>query len=125
MQRSPEFGARQLRPHGSASRIGSRPHLAGSLDNSKSSADRLLRSIDDIRELVSPETPTADLAEEFDITLCLGETIELLNLASGDRASRLILQAPATPLMGRQHRRALEQALDQSAGCGFQAEPER
>jgi CheY-like chemotaxis protein len=40
-----------------------------------------------------------------------GETIELLNLASGDRASRLILQLPAMPLVGRQDRRAVEQIL--------------
>jgi CheY-like chemotaxis protein len=81
------------------------------LDNSKSSADRLLRSIDDIRELLSTEAPSFGPAEEFDVTLCLGETIELLNLASGDRASRLILQSPARPITGRQHRRALEEAL--------------
>ena len=34
------------------------------LETSKSSAERLLRSIDDIRELVSPEAPPADLPEE-------------------------------------------------------------
>lgn len=81
------------------------------LENSKSSADRLLRSIDDIRELLAAEPPLFDPAEEFDLTLCLGETIEVLNLASGGRASRLILESPARPLIGRQHRRAIEQAL--------------
>ena len=83
----------------------------GCLETSKSSAERLLRSIDDIRELVSPEAPPADLPEEFDITLCLGETIEVLNLASGEHASRLILQPPAAPFVGRQDRRAIEQVL--------------
>jgi len=81
------------------------------LENSKSSADRLLRSIDDIRELLNPDAPAFESAEEFDLTLCLGETIEVLNLASGDRASRLILHAPASPVMGRQHRRGVEQVL--------------
>ena len=81
------------------------------LDNSKSSSDRLLRSIDDIRELLSTDPPVFEPAEEFDVTLCLGETVELLNLASGDRASRLMLQSAQRPVMGRQHRRALEQAL--------------
>ena len=80
------------------------------LENGKSSADRLLRSIDDIRELLSVETPNVDQAEEFDVTLCLGETIGVLNLASGDRASRLILES-AGPVSGRQHRRAVEQVL--------------
>ena len=65
------------------------------LENSKSSADRLLRCIDDIRELLSTETPAFDPAEEFDATLCLGETIEVLNLAVG-RASRLICKGRPT-----------------------------
>jgi CheY-like chemotaxis protein len=81
------------------------------LENSKCGADRLLRCIDDIRELLTTETPVLDPAENFDIGLSLGETIELLNLASGDRASRLILQSPLRPVLGRQHRRALEQTL--------------
>lgn len=81
------------------------------LENSKCSADRLLRCIDDIRELLTTEMPAFDPAEDFDITLSVGETIEVLNLASGDRASRLILQSPARSLTGRQHRRAIEQAL--------------
>jgi CheY-like chemotaxis protein len=81
------------------------------LEDGKCSADRLLRSIDDIRELLSTETPTVDPAEEFDVTLCLGETIGLLNLSWGDRASRLILESPGRPVSGRQHRRAVEQIL--------------
>lgn len=80
------------------------------LENSRASADRLLRSIDDIRELLAAEGPALDPAEEFDLTLALGETIEVLNLAAGDRASRLILQSPR-PAAGRQHRRAIEQVL--------------
>jgi CheY-like chemotaxis protein len=81
------------------------------LENSKGGADRLLRCIDDIRELLLTETPAFDPPEEFDITLSLGETIELLNLASGERASRLILQSATRPVTGRQHRRAIEEAL--------------
>jgi two-component system sensor histidine kinase/response regulator len=87
------------------------PAWQSCIENSKWGADRLLRCIDDIRELLSPEAPVIDPAEEFDVTLCLGETIELLNLASGDRASRLILKSATRPVTGRQHRRALEQAL--------------
>lgn len=81
------------------------------LDNSKSSADRLLRCIDDIRELLSSDKPALEPPEDFDVTLCLGETIEVLNLAAGERASRLVLQSAARPIMGRQHRRAIEQVL--------------
>ena len=81
------------------------------IENSKYGADRLLRCIDDIRELLSTETPQSEPVEEFDLTLCLGETIEVLNLASGDRASRLILQPATRAVTGRQHRRAVEQVL--------------
>jgi CheY-like chemotaxis protein len=81
------------------------------LENSKASADRLLRSIDDIRELLAAEGPALDPAEEFDLTLTLGETIDVLNLALGDRSGRLILRSPARPAVGRQHRRAIEQVL--------------
>lgn len=87
------------------------PTWRACLENSKCGTDRLLRCIDDIRELLATEVPTFDPAEDFDITLCLGETIDLLNLASGDRASRLILQAAGRPVVGRQHRRAVEQVL--------------
>jgi CheY-like chemotaxis protein len=80
------------------------------LENSKASADRLLRSIDDVRELLATDSPAPDPAEEFDVTLCLGETIELLNLAAGENASRLVLHSPR-PVNGRQHRRVLEQTL--------------
>jgi CheY-like chemotaxis protein len=81
------------------------------LDSSKSSADRLLRSIDDIRELLSTEPPTLGQAEEFDVTLSLGEIIELLNLVSGDRASRLLIESASRPVRGRQHRHIVEQVL--------------
>jgi two-component system, sensor histidine kinase and response regulator len=87
------------------------PAWQACIENSKYGADRLLRCIDDIRELLSTEKPMFDPVEEFDVTLCLGETIELLNLASGDRASRLILPAATRPVTGWQHRRAVEQVL--------------
>ncbi len=48
------------------------PAWQACLENSKCGADRLLRCIDDIRELLSPETPAFDPAEEFDLTLCSG-----------------------------------------------------
>jgi CheY-like chemotaxis protein len=93
------------------------PNWQSCLDGSKSSADRLLRSIDDIRELFSTEPPLAGMLEEFDATLCLGETIEVLNLASGDRAGRLVLQPPPAELLGRQDRRAMEQVLTRVLGA--------
>ena len=105
------FGLMALGPD-----LASDPNWQSCLDASKSSADRLLGAIDDIRELFSAEAPLADLAEEFDVTLCLGETIEVLNLASGDQASRLILQPSTAPVVGRQDRRAVEQTLTRVLG---------
>jgi CheY-like chemotaxis protein len=103
--------------------LAAEPNWQSCLDSSKSSADRLLRSIDDIRELFSTEAPLADLAEEFDITLCLGETTEVLNLASGDDAGRLIIEPPAAPLLGRQDRRAVEQVLTRVLGAVSKLSP--
>src|SRR5277367_4697030 len=100
------FGLMALSPN-----LAPNPLWQSCVENSKCGADRLLRCIDDIRELLSTEPPAFEPAEEFDITLSLGETIELLNMASGDRASRLILRSAPRPVTGRQHRRAIEQAL--------------
>jgi CheY-like chemotaxis protein len=80
-------------------------------DIGRSSADRLLRSIDDFRALLST-TPTVEQAlEEFDLSLCLGETIEFLNLASEEPSRRILLEAPSEPLPIRQDRQAVEQVL--------------
>lgn len=84
------------------------PAWQACLDSSKSGTDRLLRCIDDMRELHSSDAPAFDSCEEFDVTLCLGETIDLLNLAAGDRASRLVLQPGTRPVTGRLPRRAVE-----------------
>lgn len=100
------FGVMALGPG-----AGGDPAWRTCLENGKASADRLLRAIDDIRELLAAEAPAFEPAEEFDVTLSLGETIEVLNLASGERATRLILKSPAIAIVGRQHRRAIEQIL--------------
>ena len=81
------------------------------IDLSRSSADRLLGSIDDFRDLFSNASPAPDTVEEFDLALCLGETIELLNLASGKPTSHIILEAPSELLPVRQHRKPVEQML--------------
>ncbi len=81
------------------------------LDMSRSSADRLLGCIDDFRDLFSSVSPAADTVEEFDLALCLGETIELLNLAAAKPAGHILLEAPVEPLPVRQHRKSVEQLL--------------
>jgi len=76
----------------------------------RTSADRLLGIIDDMREVLAREPRISGVVEEFDLALCLGETIELLNLAA-HAPSRLVLQAPAAPLTIRQNRQVVEQVL--------------
>lgn len=100
------FGALELLPHAAMD-----PTWQTYLDISRSSADRLLGSIDDFRELFSKASPASDTVEEFDLALCLGEIIELLNLASEKQASRLLLKASAEPAPVRQHRKSAEQLL--------------
>jgi CheY-like chemotaxis protein len=86
------------------------------VDMSRSSADRLLGAIDDFRTLFSSAAPTADNLEEFDLALCLGETIELLNLAAGKPAGRIWLDAPVGALPVRQNRQSVEQLLTRLLG---------
>jgi CheY-like chemotaxis protein len=100
------FGVLELLPHAAMD-----PTWRTYIDISRSSADRLLGSIDDFRELFSEAAPPWDAVEDFDLALCLGEIIELLNLASEKQASRLLLKAPAQPSPIRQHRKSAEQLL--------------
>ncbi|HEY4364145.1 MAG TPA: response regulator [Bryobacteraceae bacterium] len=83
--------------------------MQASLALGTASADQLLRSIDDLRSLLSPIQAPA--IEEFDLALCAGEIVEVLSLASGRRAKHMILDAPAEPLVLKQARKAVEQVL--------------
>src|SRR5881396_2968829 len=85
--------------------------LRACLEISRSSAERLLRSMDDLRELLSSESGEPVLVEEFDLALCLRETVELLNLARGDKAARIGLKASPEPLIVRLDRQGVEQVL--------------
>jgi CheY-like chemotaxis protein len=80
-----------------------------SLEISRSSADRLLRTMDDFRDLLSDTTPAGGAIDEFDLTLCLGETIELLSLASREPAGRIVLEGPAEAVLIRQDRQYVEE----------------
>jgi CheY-like chemotaxis protein len=80
------------------------------------SADRLLRSIDDVRELLSSVPPAPATMEEFDLALCAGEIIEVLNLASEKRGCHMFVDAPPGPLRVTQDRKAVEQMLTRILG---------
>src|SRR5271168_108862 len=51
------------------------PAQRSSVAIGRTSADRLLRSIDDVRDLLAG-TPVVATPEEFDLALCAGEIIE-------------------------------------------------
>lgn len=80
------------------------------VDAARTSGDKLLCVLDDIRELLADPPAASGVAEEFDFPLCVGETVELLNLAFAGRGSRLVLEASG-PLVVRRDRPALEQVL--------------
>jgi CheY-like chemotaxis protein len=108
------FGVMELLPLAAAD-----PAWQTYLDISRSSADRLLGSIDDFRDLLSSTSPVSDPVEEFDFSLCLGEIIELLNLASQNPASHIVLEAPLEPLRVRQHRKSVERMLTRILDSAF------
>ncbi|MGD1092346.1 MAG: response regulator [Bryobacteraceae bacterium] len=83
------------------------------------SADQLLRSIDDVRDLVSSAPLLPASIEEFDLPLCAGEIVEVLHLASRKRAKHMYLDVPSTPLMLRQDRNAVEQVLSRVLDTAF------
>jgi CheY-like chemotaxis protein len=87
------------------------PALRESAAVSRASADQLLRSIDDIRELVADAPPALAAIEDMDLTLLTGEVSEVLNLASGRRRRRITLNCPAGSLPIMQDRKAVEQVL--------------
>jgi CheY-like chemotaxis protein len=83
------------------------------------SADQLLRSIDDVRDLLSSAPPAPAALEEFDVALCTGEIVDVLNLASGRRARRIVLEAPSQPVLVTQNRKAVEQVFTRILNTAF------
>ena len=90
---------------------GTDPSWQTYLDLGRSSADRLLRSIDDFRDLLSSAAAVEQAVEEFDLALCLGEIVDLLNLATAAPSNRIVFEAPSEPLPIRQDRQMVEQVL--------------
>ncbi len=82
-----------------------------SVRSNRMSVDRLLRLIDDMRELFVTAPAPAVAAEEFDVALRLGEIIELLNLTQAPGKSRLVWEAPPPQIIVWQNPEALNRAL--------------
>ena len=88
------------------------PGERASLDLCRASADRLLRSIDDVRALFSEEPALPSAPEEFDLQIVLNDAIEVLNLSASETPCRLVSEAPhAAPLMISDDRRNIELML--------------
>jgi CheY-like chemotaxis protein len=79
------------------------------VETGRASADRLLRAIDDARELLAGPPAAPQAGGGFDLSVCLREAVELLNLANPDRGRPISLGARALPV--RQDRHAVEQVL--------------
>ena len=94
------------------------PAQRSSVAIGRTSADRLLRSIDDVRDLLSITVPPPAALEEFDLALCTGEIIQVLQLASG-RPNHMILDAPPRPLLVTQDQKAVQQVLSRVLEAAF------
>lgn len=85
----------------------------------RASADRLLRSIDDVRDLLSSTVPPPAVQEEFDLALCAAKIIEVLNFASGKPRNHMVLDAPSSPLLLTQDHKAVDQVLSRVLEAAF------
>jgi CheY-like chemotaxis protein len=73
--------------------------------------DQLLRSISDVRHLLSHSPAPAGATEEFDLVSCATGIVDVLNLASRKRGKRVVLNDPPPSLLVSHDRRAVEQML--------------
>jgi CheY-like chemotaxis protein len=75
------------------------------------STERLLRTIDDLRELLSTHAWTPAPPDLFDLTICIGQIVEGLNLASIRRARSVVMAAPDELLMLNQDAISIEHGV--------------
>ncbi|HEX4592883.1 MAG TPA: response regulator [Bryobacteraceae bacterium] len=88
------------------------PGERASMDICRASADRLLRSIDDVQALFSDEPTAPSAPEEFDLHGVLADALEVLNLSASETLSKLVLETPQTaPIMVSDDRRTVELML--------------
>jgi CheY-like chemotaxis protein len=85
----------------------------------RASADQLLRSIDDLRDLLSGAPPFPGALEQFDLVGCTSDIIEALTLASGKHAKHMVLDPPFDPIPVTHNRKALEQVLARILDTAF------
>jgi CheY-like chemotaxis protein len=74
-------------------------------------ADRLLRSIGDVRSLLSRGPASTGTIDEFDLVRYAAEIVEVLHLASGRRVRQMIMGGAPEALLITQDRRGVEEML--------------
>jgi CheY-like chemotaxis protein len=79
------------------------------LQASRSSADRLLRTVDDLRELVAGPPVFRESIEPFDLAVSVGEVATVLSFASKDKGARLVVGQQDQPVRVCYPRQAFEQ----------------
>ncbi len=82
-----------------------------SMASGPAGADKLLRCIDDVRDLCSHAPVPPGTTEEFDMLFCAEEIVAVLNLASGERVPRMVVNRPQQSVPVNQDRNAIEQVL--------------
>jgi hypothetical protein len=97
------------------------PMVRTSVAIGRAGADQLLRSIDDVRDLLSPAPFGSATLENFDLVGSVSEIVEMLNLASGKLAKRMVLDGSFDPLLMEQDRRAVEQVITRVLDTAFKA----
>jgi CheY-like chemotaxis protein len=85
----------------------------------RAGVDQLLRSLDDVRDLLSGGAPAPAAIEEFDLDRSAGEIIEALNLTSGLGRDHMVLESRPGPLLVTQDRKAMEQLLTRILDAAF------
>ena len=68
------------------------PMVRTSVALGRAGADQLLRSLDDVRDLLSSAPYASAALEQFDLVGSVSEIVEMLNLASGKLAKRILLE---------------------------------
>lgn len=82
-----------------------------SLVRGTGSADRLLRSIGDVRALLAGDAAAVGGRDEFDLVRSAVEIVELLNLASGSPVRQMVIGEVPEAILITQDRWALEELL--------------
>ena len=83
----------------------------GLMATGEAGTDRLLRCVNEVRDLCSQAAAPPGTTEEFDMVACARDIIDVLNLASGKRVQRVALNQSPSSLPVNQDRTAVEQVL--------------